>query len=329
MNREFVNRIAAAVLYEGYLLYPYRPSVKNRQRWTFGGLLPDSYCAAKQSGDASTMQTECIVRRRPASGDASPCVDVAVRFLHLVHRTEGEHRLNAWQEAVEREVRLDGLPLDALLGRSMRRQFSFPHEIRTDPPVTREEQAIEGSVKISVAATDVTDCYRLTVCIANETPFDSSADRTRDDALLCSFASTHMVLVAQGGGAEFVSMTDPPAECRPAVDACRNIGAWPILVGEAGETDTVLCSPIILSDYPQLAPESPGDLFDGCEIDEILTLRIMALTDEEKREMRATDDRAAALLERTEALTREQLMSLHGTVRALRPAVSAGVGGRA
>ncbi|MEO6434629.1 MAG: hypothetical protein ABIP55_02560 [Tepidisphaeraceae bacterium] len=333
MNRELVDRIAAAVLYEGYLLYPYRPSVKNRQRWTFGGLLPEAYCAAKQSGDASVMRTECIIRRRLTSGDAAtpdgiPQIDVAVSFLHLVNRTQDEQRHSAWQEAVEREVRLGGLSLNALLTRPLRRQFSFPHAIRTEPPVTREEQEIEGSIDISAAVTDVADCFRLSVCIANQTPFDAAAGRTRDDALLHSFASTHAVLVARGG-AEFISMTDPPADCRAAVEACRNVGAWPILVGKQSETDTMLCSPIILADYPQLAPESPGDLFDGCEIDEILTLRIMALTDDEKRQMRATDARAAALLTRTEALTSEQLMSLHGTMRELRPVAPAGRGGDA
>jgi hydrogenase maturation protease len=81
----------------------------------------------------------------------------------------------------------------------------------------------------------------------------------------------------------------------------------------------MLSSPIILYDYPQVAPESAGDLFDSTEIDEILTLRILTLTDEEKREMRSVDERARAILERTETLPAEQLMKLHGAVRGLRP----------
>jgi hypothetical protein len=87
------------------------------------------------------------------------------------------------------------------------------------------------------------------------------------------------------------------------------------MVGETGGRDTMLASPIILYDYPELAPESPGDLFDATEIDEILTLRILTMTDDEKREMRGTDPRADALLARTEALAREELMRLHGTMR--------------
>jgi hydrogenase maturation protease len=49
-----------------------------------------------------------------------------------------------------------------------------------------------------------------------------------------------------------------------------------------------------------------------------LSLRIMTLTDEEKREMRESDDRARKILERTESLPEEQLMKLHGALRGLR-----------
>ena len=100
---------------------------------------------------------------------------------------------------------------------------------------------------------------------------------------------------------------------------CHNLRTWPVLVGNEGEYDTMLSSPIILYDYPQIAPESPGSLFDGTEIDEILTLRIMTLTDEEKEEMRQGDERAREILERTEALSPEQFMKLHGVIRSLRP----------
>src|SRR5204862_7706221 len=117
----------------------------------------------------------------------------------------------------------------------------------------------------------------------------------------------------------FVSLLEPPQAWQAAAAACRNVGTWPVLVGEEGQRDTMLSSPIILYDYPQVAPESPGDLFDGTEIDEILTLRILTLTDEEKRTAAALDDRVRSLLVRTEALDRGQLLGLHGTVRGLRP----------
>jgi hydrogenase maturation protease len=91
-------------------------------------------------------------------------------------------------------------------------------------------------------------------------------------------------------------------------------------VGEEGERDAMLSSPIILYDYPQIAPESPGNLFDGTEIDEILALRILTLTDDEKREMQHADARSRQILERTEALPAEHFMKLHGVLRGLRPA---------
>ena len=44
MNLAPVEAIAKAVLYEGYILYPYRASnVKNQRRWTFGGVYPRDY----------------------------------------------------------------------------------------------------------------------------------------------------------------------------------------------------------------------------------------------------------------------------------------------
>ena len=118
---------------------------------------------------------------------------------------------------------------------------------------------------------------------------------------------------------EFVSLLEPPAELQSLAADCENVGAWPVLVGDPGQRDTMLASPIILYDYPQIAPESAGDLFDGTEIDEILSLRIMTLTDDEKREIRESDERARLILERTESMPVEQFMKLHGALRGLRP----------
>jgi hypothetical protein len=96
-----------------------------------------------------------------------------------------------------------------------------------------------------------------------------------------------------------------------------NRHTFPVLVGEPGQRDVMLSSPIILYDHPQIAPESPGDLFDSTEIDEILTLRILTLTDEEKREARATDERARRILDRSEAIPPEIFERLHGAVRSM------------
>jgi len=133
--------------------------------------------------------------------------------------------------------------------------------------------------------------------------------------LLGTFASTHTIIEARG--AEFLSLTDPPPESALAATGCDNIGTWPVLVGdeEAGQRDTILSSPIILYDYPKIAPESAGELCDGLEIDEILTLRVMTMTDEEKSEMRGVDEFARRILERTESLGDGDLMKMHGTMR--------------
>ncbi len=130
--------------------------------------------------------------------------------------------------------------------------------------------------------------------------------------------STHTIVTVRGGA--FVSLIDPPETYREAAAACRNVGTWPVLTGAEGARDTMLSSPIILYDYPQVAPESPGDWFDAAEIDELLALRTLTLSDAEKAEIREGDERARAVLERAEALPTEQLMKLHGAVRGLRPA---------
>jgi hydrogenase maturation protease len=142
-------------------------------------------------------------------------------------------------------------------------------------------------------------------------------DLCRDEALMHSLVSAHLVLGVRRG--EFVSLLEPPAELQELAAQCQNVGVWPVLVGEQGQLDTLLASPIILYDYPQIAPESAGDLFDGTEIDEILSLRIMTLTDEEKNEIRQSDDRARQILERTDAMPAEQFMKLHGAMRGMRP----------
>src|SRR5262249_22073217 len=136
----------------------------------------------------------------------------------------------------------------------------------------------------------------------------------RDEALTRSLVSTHTILNVRGG--KFISLLDPPESLREIAGSLRNIGTYPVLVGAEGERDAMLSSPIILYDYPQIAPESAGDLFDGTEMEEMLALRSLTLTDEEKREIRDGDERARRILERIESLPAERLMKLHGVARA-------------
>jgi hypothetical protein len=137
-----------------------------------------------------------------------------------------------------------------------------------------------------------------------------------------ALVSTHTLLSISGG--EFVSLLDPPTEAAEAAARCRQDRCWPVLAGSPGSTDVVLGAPIILYDYPQIAEQSPGDLFDATEIDEILTLRILTLSDAEKEELRRTDERGRELLERCERLTGDELLGLHGTLRGVRAYEEAG-----
>jgi len=347
MNLDRVEKIAEAVLYEGYMLYPYRASaVKNRQRWNFGVLCPQSYSESQNGSEAWSMQTECLLQ-----GGSSTRLNVKIRFLQLLNRSVGKltHLLQElpsdtelefevvdrlevdgrtfvpWQEAVEREVAAPPLDTASTLFRRPL-LFEFPSGRELEPlrnesgliagVIVREWETLFGSVAIdSKQCPD--DVIKVTARIHNLTAYEPSLYQSRADALMYSLVSAHTLLTLENG--QFVSMLDPPESLRNLADECRNLGTWPVLVGEEGDRDTILSSPIILYDYPQIAPESPGGLFDGTEIDEILSLRILTMTEEEKREMRQSDQRSRQILERTESLPAEQFMKLHGALRGLRP----------
>jgi hypothetical protein len=330
MTTSLVDRVVNALLYEGYLLYPYRPAVKNVRRWTFGGLYPRAWSERQGGTEPFSFRTQCLV-----AGDASSVLQVSVRFLHLWERRlpDTEQSIDTtWQEAAQRRVELAPLRLEELLSVPFVEPFEIPAKAPAnndicEVPADGRQAALEGTVLVS-AERVAADLYRTSIVITNGTPMpgleecSSSKGLTADsrlanEALLRSFASTHAVVHLTGG--EFVSLIDPPADRVEAAKQCYNDKLWPVLVGEQGQRDTLLCSPIILYDYPQIAPESPGDLFDATEIDEILTLRIMTLTDDEKRQIAALDERGRALLARTGALAERQLADLHGTIRSLRP----------
>jgi len=301
MDFAHVEPLVRAVLYEGYVLYPYRASsVKNRYRWTFGGLYPRAWSEA-HDGDAWWMRTEVLVEGGPAAQ-----IGVALRFLQVVAAREGD-----WQEAVERRVELAERSITAYVDGAFEERFAF------DVGGITVDGRIEASAKLVREG-----LVRLRVTVWNLSAIGGAMDG-RNGAIARSLASAHVLLGARE--ARFVSMTDPPAPLRRDADECANVGVWPVLAGSLGRYDTILASPIILGDYPRIAPESPGDLFDGTEIDEILTLRILTLTDAEREEMRATDPRARALLARTEALGPDALAALHGPLREVRNLGSSGL----
>ncbi|MGW4060057.1 hypothetical protein ACWEGE_17350 [Amycolatopsis sp. NPDC004747] len=280
--------VGDAVLYEGYLLYPYRASApKNRVRWQWGVLVPPSYASA-EIGEHSSARVECLVEPLDRT-----VLHVELRFLQAKARLG-----TTWDEADEHEIDFD-LPLSGL-------------------PVEKPFHVCELS-GVLIARVDPLDGpfggARLRVEVHNTTSWHS--DGIREHALRHSLLAAHLVLSVDSG--HFLSMLDPPEWAKPAVEACRQERLWPALIGDTARSTVMLASPIILYDDPSIAPESPGELFDGTEIDEILTLRTMTLTDEEKREARTTDPRAAAIVDRVEAMPPELLGRLHGAIRSLRP----------
>ncbi|MFL6448167.1 MAG: hypothetical protein ACJ746_10835 [Bryobacteraceae bacterium] len=304
MNSQ-VDQIARALLYEGYLLYPYRPSaLKNQQRWNFGVLYPPAWSARQTGSDRSDFQLECV----GLCSDHAELI-LSIRFLQIVIRHASG---TEWQEAIERSVSLDPLPVLGLAEESHTHGFAFPSEERPDPGDPVRKFPLEGQIQISSRRIH-TDVFQLTVRLRNTAGMPAE---TRDQALLHSLASAHAVLQLSGG--DFVSQIEPPENLRDVIAGCQNVGVWPVLIGEREVHDTILASPIILYDYPQIAPESKGDLFDGTEIDEILTLRILTLTDDEKEEVRRSDERARRILERLESSPPEHMRDLHGAMRGMR-----------
>jgi hypothetical protein len=306
-----LRRLADAVLYEGYILWPYRRSaLKNQRRWTFGGVFPPAHSAV-HADDRSAIRAECLLEAE------EPQVEATVRFLHVVARQvidargravdeleAGSTRYTSWDEASERE-------LAAAPGRTPIVVAAGSEEERLPGGagrIVRSWQALTGEVEVRTDRLRE-GLFRVTVVIANETPW---AGNDREEALRHSFCSTHAVLRATEGA--FVSSADPPGHLSELAAACKNVGVWPVLVGEEGARDTVLASPIILSDYPRIAPESPGDLFDGGEIDRLLILNVLSLTEAEQAELRATDPRAREILDRCAALGPDELLPLHGRV---------------
>ncbi len=330
--------IADAVLYEGYLLYPYRASSqKNQSRWQFGILGPPG-AADAGAGEESTMFADTLVRAGP---DAR--LEVHLRFLQLQSRTceefddgsfspvpalqIGAARWLTWDEATEQEITLGPFPFDQLadgLITAVRVPGAEETELLYDAAgapagrLVRRRQPLRGEIRLSASALqDRADggesaarLLRLRVSAVN-----TAAGRTvqKQEAIALSFIGTHLLLSVQD--ADFISLLDPPENARAAAAACSQHRGWPVLAGPEGQCDVLLISPIILYDHPAVAPESSVELYDSTEIDEILTLRVLTLTEDEKAEARATDPRAAAIIDRCEAMSDDQLQALHGILR--------------
>lgn len=328
---ERARKVADAVLYEGYVLYPYRASAaKNQIRWQFGVVAPREHCEA-EAGERWFMRTEVLVE------GSRPVVDLRLRFLRVQSRTIEDaagnpvaslevdgHRWTAWDEAVEEELDVEALGLGERVVPFELAAVRMVEDLGGGGRVVRERQAVSAEVRVSADRLDGPyPLVKFTVEVANATPW-SQPGASRDEVVRRSLAAVHTLLAVHHG--QFLSLIDYPEFAVGAVRSCKNEGTWPVMIGEEGERSVVLSSPITLPDYPEVAPESAGDMFDSTEIDEILALRVLTLTDEEKHEARGTDERAAAIIDRVDAMPPELFDKLHGAVRYLRTVTTPGTG---
>jgi hypothetical protein len=338
--------VADAVLYEGYVLYPYRASSrKNQVRWQFGVLTPRAFSEA-DGFERCSMRTECLVDPGTTASLAT-----RIRCLQVQHRSVESLAPRAptagpgaeggdftpvesltvdgnlyvdWDEALDKIVDLPPVHLVGAGEEDREEIFRFPGGIDTElirsaegtvaGRIFRRREAVMGRVRVATtAAAGENRLLKVTVTVENLTEWTRGSAK-REEVMSCSLVAVHTMLAVEDG--IFVSLLDPPEDAREAVAGCRSDGAFPVLIGD---DHVVLSSPIILYDHPEVAPESPGDLYDATEIDEILALRVLTLTDEEKSEARGTDPRAAAIIDRCDDMPPEIWDRLHGAMRSVQP----------
>lgn len=313
--------VADAVLYEGYLLYPYRgTSSKNQSRWQFGVLGPSGAVEAGL-GEDDALAAQFLV-------DGARALTLVVRFLQLQRRRaeratgggdfEPVDELSTatgswltWDEAVECEVTFGplafgdqpwSLPVTALGATDL--------EMLDGGRLVRERHEIRGV--LTVTSQPDGDLQRVSVRVTN-TGAPVSAQDDKDSVIARSLIGTHLIAEVVGG--RFVSLLEPPQSATDAASRCAQHRCFPVLAGPPGTDDMLLISPIILYDHPEVAEQSDTALYDCTEIDEILTLRVMTMTDDEKAQARATDPRAARIIDECDAMSPEAMARLHGVLR--------------
>lgn len=284
------EKTADALLYEGYLLYPYRKSaLKNRKRFNFGLLAP-----------GESFHAEVLL-----SGIAGE-VKATFRFLQLLRRKVfdrngdcrerleiGGELFESWDETIERNI--ETTESYSFCFEEIALEETLPDG---ESKYRREAESIKGRAAIERAAIRQ-GLSLLRAEIKNESEKEQ-------------FISVHAILQVDGG--EFISLLEPAAEFEEETGRLRQKGLFPVMI----ERRIMLASPIIIYDYPEIAPESEGDFYDATEIDELLALRINTMTDSERREAAALDPRAKAILQ--QAGSADQ-MELHGRIRASLPGI--------
>lgn len=312
--------VADAVLYEGYLLYPYRgTSNKNQSRWQWGVLGPSGATAAG-IGEDDSLSAQFVI-------DGAKALTLMLRFLQLQHRQperddgHGGYRpvdqldtsagsFLSWDEAVEVE-----LPFGPFEFTNAPAQWTLPLAVPSGTDVeiveggrlVRSRQPVHATLSVDIEPGD--GLHLATVTVRNT----GAPTTDKQSAIAASMIGTHVIAEAIAG--DFVSLLEPPEPAAATVARCRQHRCFPVLAGPPGERDLLLISPIILYDHPEIAEQSQGHFFDSTEIDELLTLRVMTMTDEEKAQARATDPLAAELIDRCDAMPPEAMAHMHGILR--------------
>ncbi|MDT5013949.1 MAG: hypothetical protein QOD39_109, partial [Mycobacterium sp.] len=267
-----------------------------------------------------SLSAQCLI-----DGDSE--LTLVVRFLQLQHRraerdagggrfeavdelTSGLQSWVTWDEAVERELSFGPFDL-ADLTQPRTLQVAVAEGRETEDVdggrLIRTRSAINAELTIKVEQDD--GLNQISVAVRNT----GTAAADKDSAIATSLIGTHVIAEVVGG--EFVSLLEPPDTAAGQVSRLVQHRCFPVLAGRPGERDLMLISPIILYDHPEIAEQSEGALYDSTEIDEILTLRVMTMTDEEKAQARATDPLAAALIDRCDSMSPEAMQQLHGILR--------------
>ncbi len=313
---ERARTVADAVLYEGYLLYPYRgTSSKNQSRWQFGVLGPPG------AADAGLGEDDSLAAQFLVEGGAA--MTLVVRFLQL-QRRRAERALPGggfepvdqlitpagswltWDEAVECEFVFGPLGFEELT-LPVRAEEATEVELVDGGRLVRERRQVCG--RLTVDSEPDGELRRVSVRLSNT----GDPARDSDDAIARSMIGTHLIAEVIGG--QFVSLLEPPAAAADAVSHCGQHRCFPVLAGPPGDRRILLVSPIILYDHPEVAEQSSTPMYDCTEIDELLTLRVMTMTDEEKAQARATDPRAARIIDECDAMSPEDMARLHGVLR--------------
>ncbi|WP_158887249.1 hypothetical protein [Amycolatopsis anabasis] len=280
---EQAKAVGDAVLYEGYLLYPYRATAaKSKVRWQWGVLMPPSFTAT-DLGEHASSRTECVLEARPDS-----TLRVTARFLQAQERvaqelagyqfvdvpslTVGGTEYTTWDEAVEREVDAE-LRVSDLLAHPVEVPFSVAgteryERVGSAARLIRRTRPLSGVLKMSASSLDgPPGGVRLRVDLRNTSDWAEPVP-TRKAALHHALLAAHLVLALDPG--QFLSLLDPPDWARTAADDCVNTRTWPVLIGGTERASAVLSSPIILYDDPEIGADGAGELFGTTEIDEIM-----------------------------------------------------------